>query len=94
MGIVRFLSPQERRLSFDVQNRLDHVSLILKYEARTFLFQSIHLGCALLNQLQVLTRCDDPRFNYTLIIYGVADLLGVRVGVDLASFSQIYLNIS
>ena len=94
MAVRGLLCPQKSRLSLDVQDRLDHVGLVLVDKARTFLLQRVHLRRALLYQLQILSRCDDARLNNSLVVYCVPQFLCVRIGVDLTTLPQINFHIS
>ena len=89
----RRFSPEESRLALDVAYCLDHVGLILEHEACPLLDQRVHVRLLLLDQLQVLPSCDDPRFHNPLVVSCVSHFLGVRIRIGLSSLPQINLNI-
>jgi hypothetical protein len=47
----------------------------------------------LLNELEVLPGCNDPRLHDPLVVRRVTILLGVRVGVCLPTLSQVDLDV-
>ena len=85
--------PEEGWVSLDVHQGVNHVSLAHVDEGGALLLESDSFWVFLLDELQILSSCDNFLFLYSLVVLCISYLKGVNILEVLASFPQVHLNL-